>query len=76
VKQGSFTDIWTGLTASYITALVAGSYYLNIRTSAFTGGEIRGQITAVPEPGPLALAGLGAATVFGGAWLRRRRPRA
>jgi hypothetical protein len=75
VTQGNFTDIWTGLTAGNIAALVNAGAYINIHTSAFPGGEIRGLIV-VPEPGPLALAAAGASALFGGAWLRRRRPRA
>jgi hypothetical protein len=35
--------------------LLAGLWYLNLHTSAFGGGEIRGQVMVVPEPGTLAL---------------------
>jgi hypothetical protein len=59
VTSGSFTDIWTGLTAANITALETGGTYINIVTTAFPGGEIRGQILVVPEPGSLVLLGLG-----------------
>jgi CHRD domain/PEP-CTERM motif len=60
VRSGSFTDIWTGLTAANIAALETGGTYINIVTTAFPAGEIRGQITAVvPEPGSLVLLGLG-----------------
>ncbi len=45
--------------------LLGGLWYVNIHTSMFPGGEIRGQV--VPEPGTLALAGLAALTA-----LRRR----
>jgi hypothetical protein len=43
------------------TGLAAGDAYLNIHTTTFPGGEIRGFLTATPEPGTwlLALAGLG-----------------
>ena len=54
-----------GTTASAEAALLAGATanksYLNIHTSAFGGGEIRGflvQVQAVPEPGSLALLAL------------------
>lgn len=42
--------------------------YFNIHTDPFPGGEIRGQIAPVPEPGTLAALGLGAVAL-----LRRRR---
>ena len=69
VTQGSFTDIWTGLTATNVAALEAGNYYINIHTSAFPGGEVRGLMT-VPESSSLTLGAVGAAIV-GGAWLLR-----
>ena len=41
--------------------LLAGRSYINLHTSTYTSGEIRGQIAAVPEPETYALmlAGLG-----------------
>lgn len=55
---------------AFLAGLNAGEAYLNIHTSAFPAGEIRGFLTQVPEPGSLALFGLGA---LGLAGLRRRR---
>lgn len=44
-------------------AIAGGSAYLNIHTSTFSGGEIRGFLGPIPEPstGLLGLAGLGLA---------------
>ncbi|MCA9278726.1 MAG: CHRD domain-containing protein [Phycisphaeraceae bacterium] len=39
--------------------LFAGNLYINLHTAAFPGGEIRGQLPAVPAPGTLTLAGAG-----------------
>jgi len=46
-----------GAQAAFITGLVNGQTYLNIHTSLFPGGEIRGQLQAVPEPATLLLMG-------------------
>lgn len=39
--------------------LFSGNIYINLHTVTFPGGEIRGQLPAVPAPGTLALAGAG-----------------
>lgn len=41
-------------------AMASGKAYWNIHSSTFGGGEIRGFLTAVPEPSSLALLALGA----------------
>lgn len=80
VKQLQFTS---GVTAGSITGSdVASSaftgtqladlanqlYYVNLHSASFPGGELRGQLVPVPEPGTVALSGL-----LGLALLRRRR---
>jgi hypothetical protein len=55
---------------AFLAGLASGRAYLNIHTSAFPAGEIRGFLTEVPEPGSIALFGLGMA---GLATLLRRR---
>lgn len=59
------------ITAAQGADLLAGQWYLNIHTSVFPGGEIRGQvIEQVPEPGTLLL--LSMAGISGLFLLRRR----
>ncbi len=49
----------SGAMNAMLAALADGKAYLNIHTSAFGGGEIRGFYTPVPAPGALAMLGLG-----------------
>lgn len=46
-----------GAQAAFIAGLLNGQTYLNIHTSQFPGGEIRGQLQEVPEPATLLLMG-------------------
>jgi hypothetical protein len=48
------------LDAGQVTDLLAGLWYLNLHTTTFAGGEIRGQVTRVPEPstGVLLVSGI------------------
>ncbi|NNC89861.1 MAG: CHRD domain-containing protein [Akkermansiaceae bacterium] len=59
------------VSAAAETNLLAGNWYVNIHTSSFTSGEIRGQVIValVPEPGTSALALAAAGLLF----LRRKR---
>ena len=45
--------------AALFAAIASGKAYLNIHTSTFGGGEIRGFLAPVPEPSTMALLGLG-----------------
>jgi len=44
--------------AALLAGIAAGEAYLNIHSSVFGGGEIRGFLIAVPEPATLGLVGL------------------
>ncbi len=71
--SGSFTNFSFTLTAQQINDLRNGLMYVNIHSSTYPGGEIRGQLYAVPEPGTLMLLGAGLLSVATA--LKKRRGR-
>jgi hypothetical protein len=71
---GAATGTFSGggvLTAPQITGMLAGDTYLKITSTVFPGGEIRGQVMTVPEPGSIIMLATGAIAVI--ALARRRR---
>jgi hypothetical protein len=57
--------------AALVAGIENGETYLNIHTTMFTGGEIRGFLVA-PEPGSLLLLGAGLVALSGIGWRRRK----
>lgn len=73
IPVGPRSGIYSGnvtLSDAAESALFAGNLYMNIHSTAFPGGEIRGQLTVVPEPGTVALGVLGLGALV---WASRRR---
>ena len=72
VTSGTLSGTTAALSASQVTDLLANLYYVNIHSTVNSGGEIRGQITLIPEPSAMALLGLGAGTLV---FARRKQSR-
>ena len=53
-----------GAEAALAAGLAAGKAYLNIHTTAFPGGEIRGFLQPVPEPTGFVLAAVGCGCIL------------
>jgi len=62
--SGTYSNLFTGVSAANIAGIEAGLAYINIHNTVFPGGEIRANILAAPVPEPssvaLTVAGLGA----------------
>lgn len=61
--------------ADQVPNILSGRTYINIHTNQFPGGEIRGTLQVVPEPGTVILLGSGL-LVLGAIGRRTRRGRA
>jgi hypothetical protein len=61
----------TGAEAALLAGLNAGTAYLNIHSSVYPGGEIRGFLMPVPEPSTVTMLLLGIPLAFGIAYRRR-----
>lgn len=48
--SGTITNFLAAATPSDVTNLNAGLYYVNIHSTLFPGGELRGQLGSVPVP--------------------------
>jgi hypothetical protein len=70
--SGAIPEQIFAINATQVSYLFAGFMYMNVHSSTFPGGEIRGQLLLVPEPSTLALLGLG----VGGIALQAYRTRA
>jgi hypothetical protein len=65
---GSIPQQTFSISSSQIPQFDAGLMYMNVHTSTFPGGEIRGQLILTPEPGSVVLI-----AVAGAGFLMRRR---
>jgi len=70
VTSGSMNNTFA-ISGVNVNNVKSGLSYINIHTTFAPAGEIRGQIAAIPEPGTLALLGMG----FAGIGVGRRRLR-
>ena len=67
---GAIPEQAFSITPAQVVDLFNGLYYMNVHTSTFPGGEIRGQLLLVPEPSTALLVAFG---LIGLCWKLRRR---
>jgi len=73
LPNGSPSGISLMITDEDVANLTGGNWYVNVHTTLYPGGEIRGQFVPVPEPSTYAM---GAAALLGALiWRRRQRLR-
>lgn len=68
-NYGLFAPVFYNFNQQFEQDLINGNVYLQVHTSQFGNGEIRGNFTSVPEPSTVALVVLGSL----GLMLRRRK---
>jgi hypothetical protein len=56
---GAIPEQVFSITPAQVADLFNGLYYMNVHTSVFPGGEIRGQLELVPEPSTALLVAFG-----------------